>query len=76
MPVTPGWGQRRLDQRETEAAVYVFPEVDLESDLVVLYGVQESREWTVVLSRVRAERARARVRARGRDPGWRPAPGV
>lgn len=66
MPVTPRWGERRLRQRETEMAVYAFAEnVDLESDLVVAYGLVESSEWSAILPRVQAERARAAARARG-----------
>jgi len=66
MAVTPGWGERRLRQRETEMAVYAFGEsVDLESDLVVVYGLVESSEWAAILPRVHAERARAGARARG-----------
>lgn len=63
-PVTPGWGQRRLQQRRTETAVYVFPSgVDLESDLIVAYGLVQSQAWSSILPRVRAERTRARARA-------------
>lgn len=62
--VTPGWGQRRLQQRQTEMAVYVFPPaVDLESDLTVAYGLVESQAWTAILPRIQAERTRARARA-------------
>ena len=64
LPVTPTWGQRRLRQRETEMAVYVFPgTVDLESDLAVVYGMEENWSWNAILPRVQAERARARARA-------------
>ncbi len=63
-PVTPTWGQRRLQQRRTEMAVYVFPPgVDLEADLTVAYGLVESRAWSGILPRIQAERARARARA-------------
>ncbi len=63
LPVTPSWGERRLAQRETETAVYAFAgDVDLESDLVVAYGLMESAQWSAILPRVRAERARARAR--------------
>jgi hypothetical protein len=63
IPITPAWGQRRLAQRETEVAVYAFPaSVDLESDLVVAYGLVESRDWASILPVVQAERARARSR--------------
>jgi hypothetical protein len=63
LPVTPGWGQRRLGQRATEMAVYAFAErADLESDLVVAYGLVETGAWNAILPRVQAERARARAR--------------
>jgi hypothetical protein len=63
LPVTPGWGQRRVAQRETEMAVYAYgADVDLEASLVVAYGLVESSAWDAILPRVRAERARARAR--------------
>lgn len=66
MAVTPGWGERRLRQRETEMAVYAFGEgVDLESEVVVVYGLVESTQWAAILPQVRSERARAAARARG-----------
>lgn len=64
LPVTPTWGQRRIGQRETEMAVYAFPpEVDLDAELALAYGLDQSASWTAVLTRIRAERARARARA-------------
>ncbi|HSW30930.1 MAG TPA: hypothetical protein VLH75_15700 [Longimicrobiales bacterium] len=66
MAVTPGWGERRLRQRETEMAVYAFGDaVELESELVVVYGLVESAQWGAILPQVQAERARAAARARG-----------
>lgn len=71
LPVTPTWGQRRVAQRETEMAVYAFaPDVDLESSLIVVYGLVESAAWSSILPRVQAERARARARG-GSDPAGR-----
>jgi len=62
-PVTPDWGQYRLEQRRTEMAVYAFEgSVDLESELVVLYQGVESSEWTVIRPRVEAELVRVRAR--------------
>lgn len=67
LPVTPTWGERRLAQRETETAVYAFAgSVDLESDLVVVYGLMESHQWASILPRIQAERARARSRGGSR----------
>jgi len=65
IPVTPTWGERRLKQRETEMAVYAFEAgVDLESDLTLVYGLDQTAAWNVILTRVQAERARARARGR------------
>jgi hypothetical protein len=64
LPVTPGWGQNRLEQRQPEMAVYAFPsEIDLEADLVLAYELEQSSSWGGILTRVQAERARARARA-------------
>jgi hypothetical protein len=64
LPVTPGWGQNRLQQRQTEMAVYAFPGmIDLEADLVLAYELEESSSWSGILTRVQAERGRARARA-------------
>lgn len=66
-PITPGWGQRRLDQRETETAVYAFGDgVDLESSMTVVYGLVENANWPAILTRIQAERARARSRGTAR----------
>ncbi|MDE3004044.1 MAG: hypothetical protein OXU33_03145 [Gemmatimonadota bacterium] len=63
-PVTPGWRQRRVLQRQTELAVYAFPpDVDLESELVLVYGFDQTSAWSGILPRIQSERARARARA-------------
>ena len=63
-PVTPTWGQQRVRQRQTEMAVYSFVgEVDLESDVILSYGLEQTRVWSTILPRIQAERARARARA-------------
>ncbi len=68
--VTPSWGERRLRQRVTEMAVYAFSgNVDLESDLTLAYGLDQTAAWSVVLRRIQAERARARARAGGPGNG-------
>ena len=48
-------------------AVYAFAgAVDLEADLTLMYGLERSTEWSVILPRIHAERVRARARAGGR----------
>lgn len=65
-PITPGWQQRRVLQRQTELAVYAFPtNVDLESELVLVYGFDQTSAWSGILPRIQGERARARARATG-----------
>ena len=65
-PVTPGWGQRRVLQRQTELAVYAFPsDLNLESELVLVYGFDRTNAWSNILTRIQSERARARARAIG-----------
>ena len=44
-------------------AVYAFPHIDLESELVLLYGFEESAAWSLTLPRIQTERSRARARA-------------
>jgi hypothetical protein len=74
LPVTPGWGQRRLQQRQTEMAVYAFPEgVDLESDLVLAYQLEQTSAWSGILPRIQAERGRARARAGVGVPSAQPS---
>ena len=71
-PVTPTWGQRRVQQRGTEMAVYSFAgQIDLASEITLVYGLEQTRAWSSILSRIQAERARARARA---GIGGGPAP--
>lgn len=64
VPVTPGWGERRLAQRATEMAVYGFMgAIDLESEITLAYGLEQSNAWATILPRIQAERARAHARA-------------
>jgi hypothetical protein len=63
-PLTPTWGSRRLRQREQALAVYDFGGgVDLERELVLVYGLAQSSQWSAILPRVQAERARVQARA-------------
>ncbi len=64
LPITPSWGQNRVEQRRAEMAVYAFgPEVDLEAEMTLVYGFDETGIWGSILPRVQAERGRARARA-------------
>lgn len=63
-PLTPSWGERRVGQRQQVMALYRYAgEVDLESDLVLMYGLEETGQWSSILPRIQAERGRVRARA-------------
>jgi len=63
-PVTPGWGVQRLDQEETEMAVYAFdPGIALEQDLTLEYQDRQVGGWQQILQTLQAERARVLARA-------------
>lgn len=63
-PVTPGFGQQRLRQREVQTGLYVFdPQVDVNQPLTVQYETTRNSEWSVVLARIERERVLVRSRA-------------
>jgi len=67
-PITPAWGAQRLDQQDTQTAVYGYdPAVGLSSDLVVEYAGQRTDGWERVLIALETERARVRLRAQIED---------
>ncbi len=63
-PLTPGFGEQRLQQREVQAALYVFdPAVDVNQPLTVTFETQNSDVWGTLLKKVEQERALIRNRA-------------
>lgn len=63
-PVTPGWGSERLEQEETQVAIYAFTgDVDLDQSLTVEYDLEASVGWDEILRQLESERARALARA-------------
>ncbi|MGH7446388.1 MAG: hypothetical protein ACRELT_02435, partial [Longimicrobiales bacterium] len=65
IPLTTGWGRQRLDQQETQTAMYAFDaEIDFAQVLTVRYGAQQSDEWRQILVRLENERGRIRSRIR------------
>lgn len=73
VPITQGWGAQRLDQRETQSALYAFDGVvSLDTVLEVEYDGIRGLGWDRVLVKVEAERSRVRARA-SRGTGWTPS---
>jgi hypothetical protein len=64
-PLSPGFGQHRLRQRETHSAVYVFDgQLDANQPLVITYETTRNSEWAATLQRIERERLLIRSRAR------------
>jgi hypothetical protein len=66
IPLSTGFGEQRLHQRETQSAVYVYPgEIDVDHPLVVTFQGQQSIIWEQLLQRIERERALVRARSSG-----------
>lgn len=74
VPLTPGFGEYRLRQREVQSALLVFDgQLDLNQPLTAtMEGTGSATDWTAVLQRV--ERERALVRSRAQAARKPPAP--
>jgi hypothetical protein len=64
LPLSSGFGEQRLKQRETQSAIYLFDEaIDLDQPLTVTFQDVRDDSWDQVLTRVERERALVRARA-------------
>jgi hypothetical protein len=64
IPLSTGFGEQRLRQRETQSAVYVYPgDIDVDHPLVVSFQGQQSVVWEQLLQRIERERALVKARA-------------
>jgi hypothetical protein len=70
IPITPGFSEQRLTQRQQATALYVFDgALDPNQPLTMTVGTQTGSDWRSVLQRVESERARIRSRSgSGREP--------
>ena len=67
LPLSSGFGEQRLKQREAQSAIYLFDEaIDLDQPLSVTFQNIRDDTWEQILTRV--ERERALVRARASNP--------
>lgn len=70
IPITPGFGEQRLQPRETQAGLLLFDEgVDVDQPLVVTMGAERNMDWSndpttaAILSKIETERSSIRARA-------------
>lgn len=67
--VTPDFGRARLDQQESQIALYLFsPDIDLDLPTTVRYGNAESDRWNGIRRSLDSERSRANSRAGAGQP--------
>ncbi len=68
IPLTTGFGDQRVRQRETQTALYVFDgQVDVTQPIVAAVESSQSATWTQQLPRLERERALVRARASGQS---------
>lgn len=66
IPLSAGFGEQRLRQRETQSAVYLYPsDIDVDHPLVVTFQGERDASWEQILQRIERERALVRARASG-----------
>ncbi len=64
LPLSAGFGEQRLTQRETQSAIYLFDDaIDLDQPLTVTFQNVRNDDWEQILTRVERERALVRARA-------------
>jgi hypothetical protein len=64
IPLSAGFGEQRLRQRETQSAIYVFDaDVEVDQPLTVSFMTDRSEIWEQLLPRIERERALVRARA-------------
>lgn len=64
IPLSTGWGEQRLKQRETQSAIYIFDgEIDTDHPLTVRFLNERDESWEQTLQRIERERALVRARA-------------
>lgn len=69
VPLSAGFGEQRLRQRETQTAVFVFEaDIDVDQPLSLTFMNERSDVWEHVLPRIERERALVRARASRSTP--------
>ncbi len=64
LPLSSGFGEQRLDVRETQSALYLFGDgIQLSQPIIVRMQGNEDASWGTILQRIEQERALIRGRA-------------
>ncbi len=74
VPLSAGFGEQRVEPRETQSGLLLFDEpVDVSQPVTVTMGIERNTDWENILHRLDAERAAIRARA-ARPPTSRDRP--
>ena len=66
IPLSTGFGEQRLNQREVQSALYVYEDgINVEQPLTVTVEAQQNPGWSEALRTIERERALVRSRAAG-----------
>jgi hypothetical protein len=67
LPLSNGFGEQRLQPRETQSALYLFDDaLDVNQPFVVSLGSERNESWSTRLKAIEQERALIRSRAQAR----------
>lgn len=67
IPLTPNFGEERLQPREAASGLLLFDEeVDVSQPVTVTMGSDQNTDWDSILRKIDAERATIRARAAGK----------
>lgn len=67
IPLTGGFGEQRLQPRDTQSALYLFEDaLDVNQPFIVSLGSERTTAWSAKLSEIEKERALIRSRAQPR----------
>ena len=70
LPLSAGFGEQRLAQRETQTALYLFADgVNLNQPIIARMQGREDPSWADIVQRIEQERALIRGRAARATPG-------
>jgi hypothetical protein len=65
LPLSTGFGEQRLQPRETQTALYLFDDaLDINQPVVVSLGTDRNESWNTKLKAIEQERVLIRSRAR------------
>jgi len=64
IPISSGWSRQRMQQQETQSALYVFESpIDYQQTITAAYGMDQNNAWSGIIPRLQVERSRILARS-------------